>query len=201
LSPRDEQSVFLNVPFDLDYSPLFLALIAGLTGLGRKPRCAVEVTDSGGDRLDRIVDLLTGCGASIHDLSWIALYGEMQVPRFNIPFELGLACSMSRGSDHRFFVFEAREHRLRASLSDLNGYDPQIHEGTQEGVLGRILDCFGSPSPSPTLDDLERITEQLTHAVAGLQRQYRRGHPFQPFIYRQTVQAAADLAKLAGLID
>ena len=199
MSSRDDQSVFLNVPFDLDYSPLFIALIAGLTSLGRKPRCAVEVTE-GGDRLDRIIDLLVSCGASIHDLSWVGLYSDLQVPRFNIPFELGLACSISRTSDHRFFIFEAREHRLRASLSDLNGYDAQIHEGTQEGVLGRILDCFGSPVRSPTLYELERITEQLTHTAASLQEQYRRKHPFHPFIYRQTVKAAADLARLAGLI-
>jgi hypothetical protein len=38
LPPKDEQSVFLNVPFDIEYSPLLIALIAGLTGLGRTPR-------------------------------------------------------------------------------------------------------------------------------------------------------------------
>jgi hypothetical protein len=32
----DHQSVFLNVPFDREYTDLFVTLIAALTGLGRK---------------------------------------------------------------------------------------------------------------------------------------------------------------------
>jgi hypothetical protein len=42
-APVDPKSVFLNVPFDKEYGPLFLALIAGLAGLGRTPRRVLEV--------------------------------------------------------------------------------------------------------------------------------------------------------------
>jgi hypothetical protein len=34
--------VFLNVPYDKQYAPLFVALIAGLVALGWAPRCALE---------------------------------------------------------------------------------------------------------------------------------------------------------------
>jgi hypothetical protein len=89
-APVDPLSVFLNVPFDTEYSSLFLALIAGLAGLGRVPRCVLEVESGGRNRLDRLFGLMATCGASIHDLSRVTLSGDLKVPRFNMPFELGI---------------------------------------------------------------------------------------------------------------
>jgi len=63
LNPADRKSVFLNVPFDKGYGPLFVALIAGLAGLGRKPRCVLEVPSGGRNRLDRIFGLIASCAA------------------------------------------------------------------------------------------------------------------------------------------
>src|SRR5262245_52056237 len=90
-APVDGQDVFLNVPFDTEYAPLFLALIAGLTALGRTPHCVLEVASGGRNRLERIFSLMESCDASIHDLSRITLSGPQDVPRFNMPFELGMA--------------------------------------------------------------------------------------------------------------
>lgn len=88
-APGSDQGVFLNVPFDKEYSPLFIALIAGLTGLGRKPHCVLEVPSAGRNRLERIFSLMSSCGASIHDLSRVTPSGDLHLPRFNMPFELG----------------------------------------------------------------------------------------------------------------
>ncbi|HEX7184559.1 MAG TPA: hypothetical protein VF756_22220 [Thermoanaerobaculia bacterium] len=115
-------------------------------------------------------------------------------------FELGLAYAISREHSHRFIVFETREHRLQASLSDLNGYDPQIHDGTATGVLG-LLDCFGTLGNPPNLKILERLTAKLTRAVLELQGEHGLSHPFYPFIYRQTVLTAISQAKRERLID
>lgn len=109
-APTDQQSVFLNIPFDREYSPLFVAIIAALTGLGRKPRCVLEIPASGRDRLGRIFELLSGCGSSIHDLSRVALSGPLQVPRFNMPFELG------RGRTPELKVLKALTNRLSRIL-------------------------------------------------------------------------------------
>lgn len=119
-----EESVFLNVPFDERYSPLVIALVAGLAALGRDPHCVLEVPSGGRNRLDRIYDLIAACGSSLHDLSWVALSSPLRVPRFNMPFELGVAYAIARQHPHSFFVLEARSHRLQVSLSDLNGHDP-----------------------------------------------------------------------------
>lgn len=196
----DPRSVFLNVPFDSKYGPLFIALIAGLTALGRKPHSVLEVASSGPSRLDRLFSLISSCGASLHDLSRVGLSGPLRVPRFNMPFELGLSYTLYLRQTHRVFVFEERPYRLQASLSDLNGNDPHIHSGTQQGILRCVLDCFADPKKSPPLSTLNAHTRRLAEVVKRLQRDQGVDSPFHPFLFRQITDAATELARLEGLI-
>src|SRR6266478_3704596 len=84
-SARD---VFLNFPFDARYGNLYLALIAGTTALGMKPRCVLEI-ETTTDRLNRLLKLISSCQYSIHDLSRVQLDAAAPgCPRFNMPFEL-----------------------------------------------------------------------------------------------------------------
>src|SRR6185295_6928929 len=149
-APVDPKSVFLNVPFDEEYSPLFLALIAGLAALGRTPRCVLEVPSGGRNRLERIFGLIASCGASIHDLSRVTLSDHLNVPRFNMPFELGIAYSLSQLKPHSFFVFEEKAFRLQASLSDLSGHEGAEHEGPLPCIplqTNRMGSLRASPAP------------------------------------------------------
>src|SRR3989304_2500148 len=104
----DEKAVFLNVPFDRTYQPLFLALIATLVSIGRVPRSVLEVPDRGQGRLRRIMSLIESCRVSLHDLSRVGAPA-----RFNMPFELGLASSLrlrDRGAGrHLVVLLEANE--------------------------------------------------------------------------------------------
>lgn len=93
--PRRPGDVFCNVPFDRQYERLYLALIATLVGLGLNPRCVLEIEPSR-VRLDRICELIAECPYSLHDLSRIQVSQRpFRVPRFNMPFELGLAAAIS----------------------------------------------------------------------------------------------------------
>jgi hypothetical protein len=200
-APVNGQSVFLNVPFDTGYAPLFLALIAGLTALGRTPRCVLEIPSGGRNRLERIFSLLESCDASIHDLSRITLSGPQDVPRFNMPFELGMTYALSRKASHDFFVLEEKPFRLQVSLSDLNGHDPHIHNSTPSGVLRCVLDCFGTPSGSPSLSSLESLTRQLAKSAMKLQREMRITGLFHPYIFRRVALAASEISKHRNLIQ
>jgi hypothetical protein len=195
-----EKNVFLNVPFDRHFQPLFLAIIAGLTALGREPHCVLEVPSAGQSRLDRIYGLLASCESSIHDLSRVNLSGRLQLPRFNMPFELGMAFALARHGPHKLFVLERRAYRLQASLSDLNGLDPHVHGGTQAGVLRCVLDCFGTPSGAPPFSLLKVLATRLNRAVSNLQREQGFETPFHPYMFRQIVQAAGELAHAEDLI-
>src|SRR3990172_6569726 len=144
---RAPSRVFVNVPYDGPYERLFVSLIAGLVALGRQPVCALAAPDTGKGRLRRILDLIARCDLSIHDLSRVQR--ARGVPRFNMPFELGLCCAVARfRRGHRYYVFEEQRHRLSKSLSDLGGYDPQVHGGTPRGIAGPSQ-LLGNHPPRP----------------------------------------------------
>ena len=51
-------NVFVNVPFDEAYEPLFEALVFTIPACGYRVRCALEESDSGDIRLDKLVELI-----------------------------------------------------------------------------------------------------------------------------------------------
>jgi len=148
--PRKSSStrdVFLNFPFDVRYRNLYLALIAGTTALGMKPRCVLEI-ETTTDRLNRLLKLISSCQYSIHDLSRVQLDAAApRCPRFNMPFELGLTLARTGKLDpnHHWIVLEERPYRIQKSMSDLNGYDPYIHNGTVTGLLQVLKNAFHNP--------------------------------------------------------
>src|SRR5450631_1393727 len=90
-SNASRPSVFLNLPYDRRFESLFLAYIAGVSAFGMTPRATLEIPGSV-RRLDRIFKLISSCPYSIHDLSRVQLDRRLPAtPRFNMPFELGLA--------------------------------------------------------------------------------------------------------------
>jgi hypothetical protein len=148
---RHRLNVFVNAPFDDDYAPLFDALIFTIYACGYRARCALEENDSGDIRLDKLVQLMRVSPRSIHDLSRVEL-GANELPRFNMPFELGMALwakrfgGRSRRND-RIKIMVAEPYRLPAYLSDLGGNDPDAH-GSDPDRLIRIVRNFLAETPS-----------------------------------------------------
>jgi len=178
---------FLNVPFHRDYEVVVIALVSGLTCFGVTPRLVTEIPESR-FRLAKLKRLIRACKYSFHDLSYVARDGSRRVPRFNMPFECGLAVGLADRS-HRWYVLEKKRHRLQASLSDLNGVDPLVHLGTAKGVRSALLKAFSrrSDPPSPTL--LDKVYRRVNSLYADLKRQY--GTIFEsPVCFRQMVYAA-----------
>jgi hypothetical protein len=188
------RSVFLNIPFDNAYEPLFIALISALVAIGRTPRCVLEVPEQGDGRLRRIFDLIRRCPVSVHDLSRVGL-----PVRFNMPFELGLAFALKR-IDGRRFVLETERHRLQRTLSDLNGIDPSIHSGTIIGMISCVLSSLAKPAKNPDLDQIERIRRQLWKTVPVLKRRHRRTSVYSRAIFSELVVGATFLARKEDLI-
>jgi hypothetical protein len=150
---RDARNVFVNVPFDDAYAPLFDALVFAIMACGYRVRCALEVDDSGNIRLDKLAALIRESPHSIHDLSRVAL-GENELPRFNMPFELGLAMGAKRFGSRsqrrdRIKIMVEEPYRLPAYLSDLGGNDPAAHHADAAAVIRiarRPADCWpGQP--------------------------------------------------------
>jgi hypothetical protein len=192
--------VFLNCPFDDDYEGLFLALIAGLTGLGLTPRCVLEIP-ADRSRLQRLFRLIRQCASSVHDLSRVQLSRRPpRVPRFNMPFELGLAVafSLSQGR-HRWYLVEAKKHRLQVSLSDVNGFDPYIHNGTPTGVLAALANAFVKRGKQPTLGELGHLYRAVRRFWGDLKRRERLSL-FTARAFREVVVASLQIAERLQLL-
>ncbi|MDR3753092.1 MAG: hypothetical protein P4K93_05210 [Terracidiphilus sp.] len=147
----DPNSVFLNIPYDEEFSSLYIAYIVGLFQLDLVPHIASEIP-GGKRRLDRIFELIQSCRFSIHDLSRVEVsVTPFSLPRFNMPLELGMTITWANihPKSHTWFVWESEPYRLQRSASDLNGTDPYIHSGTAEGVLSELRNAFRrDPVPS-----------------------------------------------------
>jgi len=190
------RGVFLNVPFDQDYEPLFVALISALAALGRMPHSVLEVPEQGDGRLARIFGLMRQCPVSIHDLS------RVEVPvRFNMPFELGIAFALSRlEKSHKFVLLEAKRHRLQKTLSDMNGIDPGIHNATVSGVISCVLSHLGKPHRNPNAKTVARIHRQLWKTIPSLKAIHGRANIYSRSIFSELVDGAISLAKNEGLV-
>jgi hypothetical protein len=84
------QTVFLNCPYDDEYRPLLGTLLFSVLDCGLTPRLASDQADSGQPRLEKIRELIRGSRFSIHDISRMDPLQPGDLPRFNMPFELGL---------------------------------------------------------------------------------------------------------------
>ena len=166
---RDE--VFLNIPYDKKFERLFLAYIAGISASGMVSRATLEITDSS-RRLEKILKLTRSCDYSVHDLSRVQLDpAKPRVPRFNMPFELGLCVSDAnrrKGQKQNWFVFEAEANRLDKSLSDLKGTDPKIHSATIRGVLSGLCNIFRRPRRQPSVPQMMKIYRSLRKNQAAI---------------------------------
>lgn len=155
---RITDSVFVNIPYDEKFRNLYVAYVVGLMYLGFEPHATLGIS-GGTPRLDKIFAEIKKCSFSIHDLSRVEVDRNppCSTPRFNMPFELGLAVAWSKqaeGKGHKWFVFESRPYRIQKSLSDLNGSDPNIHDGTVKGVLRELNNAFVRTHNRPSVPEM-----------------------------------------------
>jgi hypothetical protein len=188
---------FINLPYDKKSEPLFLAYIAGLCGFGLTPRATLELPDSD-RRLNRIFGLISKCPYSVHDLSRVQLdKTPPATPRFNMPFELGLAVAMKEWANpkHCWYVFEKKNHRLAKSLSDLNGTEVHIHQDGAVGVLRALSNIFVRTEHQPTVATLELLYRDLVAWVPTLKKNLRTRTLFEARPFSDVVLYAQTCAK------
>jgi hypothetical protein len=196
-SAARQKSVFLNLPYDARFRSLFLAYVAGTSAFGLIPRATLEIPGSA-RRLDRILALMDACQYSLHDMSRVQLDRESPpTPRFNMPFELGLAVGYHTrrpNRKHAWFVFETRPWRFQKSLSDLNGTDVYVHGGTPSGVFRELLSAFVRHHNQPTVHQMTVIFEALRENLRPILQETGATSLFQASVFRRLSVYASALA-------
>jgi len=189
----DNDRVFLNVPYDRQFKNLYIAYIVGLTELGLTPTATLAIP-GGEARLDRIFDLIQSCRYSVHDLSRVTLNrAPPPTPRFNMPFELGMAVAWAKQNPdrHTYIVCEAVKRRAQKSLSDMAGSDFNIHDNTPLGVMRELCNAFVRQEERPTVPRMMRRYETICKLLPKMMQQNGSQTLFEARAFEDLVGLAA----------
>lgn len=159
---ESEDSVFINCPFTDDYKQLYHSIIFTVLSCGFRPRTAMEAGDAGDIRLDKIMRLVAESPYSIHDLSAVELDDQNQLPRFNMPFELGLVIGCKRIPGSRYsrrplLVMERTAYTAQKCLSDIAGQDLKAHGGSVSRIINIVRTWLLQQSDRPDIPGHVRI--------------------------------------------
>jgi hypothetical protein len=143
--------VFINCPFDQEYQKLFDALLFTTFACGFRPRSAKEVADDGESRLNKIYALIEECRFGIHDISRTELDHVNNLPRFNMPFELGIFLGAKkfgnkRQKEKRVLIFDYEAYRYQKFISDIAGIDIHIHQKDPCKIIAETRDWLANVS-------------------------------------------------------
>lgn len=143
--------VFINCPFDRQFAAIFDALIFTIYACGFRPRSARELDDGGQARLEKLYAIIEQCRYGIHDLSRTELDDEFRLPRFNMPFELGVYLGAKRyggklQKDKRLIIFDIEQYRYQKFISDLSGMDIHAHGNDVEVAISEARNWLANVS-------------------------------------------------------
>jgi hypothetical protein len=157
-----ERSVFINCPYDKDFSDARAAIVFAVVCCGLLPRTADDLGLVGVPRMTRILQAMNDSLYSIHDLSRCQGEGDFNLARFNMPLELGVALAngfpgTGPEGDHQWLALAPDAHPYHRFASDLAGYDLKRHDGKPTIVCTRVmswLQTLEHAEAAPALSDV-----------------------------------------------
>jgi len=154
-------NVFINCPFDETFKPLLYAIVYTVYRCGFFPLSALSDDDGTENRLDKIYRIIANCRYGIHDISNTSSNNE-GLPRFNMPFELGLFFGAKRFGDKiqnnkKALVFEREKYQYQKYISDINGIDTKAHNNEATTVIRETRDWLKTATRRTTIVGSEII--------------------------------------------
>ncbi|NJN00805.1 MAG: hypothetical protein HC793_04350 [Aquincola sp.] len=174
--PGYAESVFINCPFDQAYLDKLHAVLFTIHDCGFVARHALESQGGAESRLDKICRLVDESQWLIHDLSRVELAAGTNLPRFNMPFECGLAFGAVRygaARDRDLLVLAGKPFEDKATLSDLAGIDPVYHSDDRRLIVSGVWDILRKKAEDRPMRSDEAISRRLLEfekALPGILR-------------------------------
>lgn len=149
-------NVFINCPFDNEYSPIRDAIVFAIFDCGFVPRSALEEDDGGDVRFEKIKRLISISKFGVHDISRTELEDTNDLPRFNMPLELGVFIGATRfGDTHQrkknTLILDKEPHRYQIFMSDIAGQDIRSHENDPSQAISHIRNWLNTASGRRTI--------------------------------------------------
>lgn len=148
--------VFINCPFDETYEQIRNAIVFTIYDCGFIPRCALEENNGGNVRFDKIQKIIGECKFGVHDISRTELDEHNNLPRFNMPLELGVFLGAKRfgatSQKHKnCLILDREQYRYQQFISDIAGQDIRSHNGEANTVIGLIRGWLNDASGRRTI--------------------------------------------------
>ena len=160
---KETDNVFINCPFDEEYKPIFDAIVFAVFDCGFRARCSLE-EDTGEVRIEKILRIIQDCRYGLHDISRTELCLVNGLPRFNMPFELGLFIGAKKYGDDeqskkKYTVFDRERYRFQMFISDIAGQDIKNHENDPEQAMRSVRSWLASSSKRTTVPTFNTIRD------------------------------------------
>jgi len=151
-------NLFINCPFDQEYFPMLKPALFTVLYCGLNPKIS-QTKDSDDIRVTEIKRLIEESKYSIHDLSRIEPKNKKDLPRFNMPFELGIdvGCKAFNKTDKRYLVLESKPYRYKEVLSDISGQDIKSHNSEPLQMIKAIRDWIKTVKPKTKITNYQVI--------------------------------------------
>jgi hypothetical protein len=151
-SPDYDHNVFINCPLDDEYRSLFEAIVFAIQDCGYITRCALELSDASEVRIDKITNIIGECRLGIHDISKTDADSATNLPRFNMPLELGLFLGAKRfgPAEQKLktcLILDVERYRYQKFISDIAGQDIAAHAGDSLVAIRVVRNWLSSATP------------------------------------------------------
>jgi len=149
-------SVFINCPFDREYLFIFHAIVFAVFDCGYIARSSLEIDDGSEVRIDKIARIISECKYGIHDISRTELSKDTNLPRFNMPLELGMFLGAKRfGNTEQkkkvCLLLDREPHRYQIFISDIAGQDIRSHNNDDTEAIKVIRNWIRNTSQRLTI--------------------------------------------------
>lgn len=148
--------VFINCPFDSEYKVLFDAIVFTIFWCGFRARCVLELGNAAQVRIEKIFNIIAECKYGLHDVSQTSLDRKTNLPRFNMPFELGLFLAAKRFGIGRqknkvCLIMDSKRYRYQKFISDISGQDVHAHARKVRSVVRIVRNWLSDSSGRKTV--------------------------------------------------
>ena len=146
-----DNNVFINCPFDIEYRTLLRALVFTTVYLNLEPQLSQTVSSSN-IRINQIKRHIRSCKYGIHDLSRSRALNAGELPRFNMPYELGLDIgAFEYGNKQlktkKILILESERYHYQKVLSDIAGQDIAAHGDEPKVLIQKLRDWMSVNTP------------------------------------------------------
>ncbi|HWV01356.1 MAG TPA: hypothetical protein VN109_09335 [Devosia sp.] len=124
-------------------------------------------------RIDKLYRIIDESRYGIHDLSRTELDKAHQLPRFNMPLELGIFLGAKRfGTEDqkqkRCLILDVDQYRYQKFISDIAGIDVTQHRGDARTATRCVRDWLVTVSGRRTIPSVQVLLKSYDGFVAGL---------------------------------